>query len=201
VTGTCPAVHSLGILYYGSHIQDCTCGGDLHGRLHCRPRLIEAGNGAISPAAVQSVEPGGTVTFTISPLTGKSDRISGRQLWRNLECNIAGCSSCNIHHKCGQPELYCPGLLCPRMYTVTPTYTEPDPMGTISPTAAAVVTQNAIVTISISPEPGYHASVAGTCGGLLNTSVNPFVVHHRPDCRGLRSGSDLPPLPSSPCPI
>ncbi|HVJ62571.1 MAG TPA: hypothetical protein VM555_07640, partial [Tahibacter sp.] len=153
------------------------CGGNLSGNIyttgpvtaHCTVTAIFAppdthtvtaiagSNGAITPAS-QTVSPGATTTFTVTPAA-------------NYRADVSGCGgslSGNVYTT-GPITADClvTATFPPITYTVT---AAAGPYGAVIP-ASQVVRQGASTTFDIQTYPAYHVSSATGCGGSLSGTV------------------------------
>jgi fibronectin-binding autotransporter adhesin len=112
--------------------------------------------GSISPSTPQPVAPGGTLTFTLSPNTGFSPSVSGT-CGGNLVGNTYTTNAVNAN--CSVVATF-----AAVSYTVTPSA---GANGTISPNTPQSIPHGSTASFGVNPDPGYVATVGGTCGGTL----------------------------------
>jgi uncharacterized delta-60 repeat protein len=151
-----------------------TCGGSLVGNSYTTNAVIgpctvdatftlnqytvtaTAGSGGtISPASAL-VSHGSTTTFTVTPNTGYTASVGGTcggSLVANTFTTNAIIGPCTVS-----------ATFTLNAYTVTASVVSG--LGTISPTSA-LVSHGSTTTFTVTPNTGYTASVAGTCGGTL----------------------------------
>ena len=112
-------------------------------------------NGAMSPSTPQTVNHGSTTSFTVTPDSGYNIvgvAGCGGSLSGNTFTTGTVTGNCTVSATFAQ-----------NAFTVTATA---DAHGSITP-ASQSVTQGASGTFTVTPDPGYTASVSGTCGGSL----------------------------------
>jgi hypothetical protein len=117
---------------------------------------IAGPNGSITPATPQVVPDSGSVTFTLTPQPGYNAVVGGTcagNLVGNTFTTNALNASCTLDVAFTQIP-----------FTVTPSA---GPNGTIAPPAPRAVLPGTEAVFTVTPAPGYAASVGGTCGGNL----------------------------------
>jgi len=153
-----------------------SCGGTLNGTTYTTQPLVTdctvdatftqavtytltpstVGNGSISPATPQTVLAGATQSFVVSPGAGQSVTMGGTcggTLAGTTYTTQAATADCTVEAR-----------FDPITYTVTPSA---GAHGSISPAAAQTVNALSTATFTVAPDPGYAASVGGSCGGSL----------------------------------
>ena len=152
-----------------------TCGGSLSGNTYTTNAVTAActveasftqitydvtpsagANGSISPAAAQTIAQGATTTFTVTPDEGYTAAVAGScggALVGNTYTTNAVTAACTVEASFTQIT-----------YDVTPSA---GANGSISPAAAQTIAQGATTTFTVTPDEGYTAAVAGSCGGAL----------------------------------
>jgi hypothetical protein len=113
-------------------------------------------NGAISPNTAQVVNSGSTTMFTVTPSAGFAATVGGTcggTLVGNTYTTNAITGNCTVS-----------ATFAPITFTVTPSA---GANGAISPNTAQVVNSGSTTVFTVTPNVGFFASVAGTCGGTL----------------------------------
>ena len=153
-----------------------TCGGSLSGNTYTTNAVTAActveasftqitydvtpsagANGSISPATAQTIAQGATTTFTVTPDEGYTAAVAGScggSLSGNTYTTNAVTAACTVEASFTQIT-----------YDVTPSA---GANGSISPATAQTIAQGATTTFTVTPDEGYTAAVAGSCGGSLS---------------------------------
>jgi hypothetical protein len=137
-------------------------------------------NGSISPNTPQSVLPGDTKQFTVTPNGGYAASVGGTcggNLVGNTYTTNAVNQDCTVE-----------ATFTLVTYTVTPSA---GANGSISPDTPQIVPQGQGTSFTVTPNSGYSASVGGTCGGTL-TGTNYVTNAITADCTVEASFSPLP---------
>ncbi len=120
-------------------------------------------NGAIMPAAAQTVDDGSTLTFAVTADDGYSASVSGTCggiLVGNVYTTAPITADCSVVASFIADDA--------ATFTVTPSA---GPNGSILPATPQTVADGATTSFTINADSGYHASVSGTCGGILVGNV------------------------------
>ncbi|TCT19847.1 DUF1566 domain-containing protein [Thiobaca trueperi] len=153
-----------------------TCGGSLSGTAYTTNAItgactVEASftlnsysvtpsagaNGSISPTTVQTINHGATATFTVTPNPGYTASVGGTcggSLSGTTYTTSAITGACTVE-----------ASFTLNSYSVTPSA---GANGSISPTTVQTINHGTTATFTVTPNPGYIASVGGTCGGSLS---------------------------------
>ncbi|MCG6551270.1 MAG: fibronectin type III domain-containing protein [Candidatus Magnetominusculus sp. LBB02] len=115
-------------------------------------------NGSISPASAFSVVSGKTASFTVTPNAGYTASVSG---------TCGGTLSGNVYTTNAIKDS-CTVVASFTLTKVTATPSVSGANGSISPAAPWTVDYGTKLRFSVTPNSGYTASVAGTCGGTLS---------------------------------
>jgi uncharacterized repeat protein (TIGR01451 family) len=168
VGGDCGGLLTGNTYSIAAVVADCTLTATF-GQTNYLVTPVTAVNGTIAPAAVQFVAPGAKATFTITPSTGFAVEVGG---------------TCPAGSFAG--TVYTTGVIVQdctvapafsvAKYTITPSA---GAGGTISPSTDFLAEHGTTPTLTVTPDPGFVASVGGTCGGMLSGTtytVNPVTA-------------------------
>ncbi len=117
-------------------------------------------NGSISPSTAQTIVVGQSATFAVTPNPGYAATVGGScggALNGTTYTTNAVTADCTVVASFSR-----------QTFTVTPNATA---NGTISPGAPQTIAYGQTATFTLAPNPGYAATVGGTCGGALNGST------------------------------
>jgi hypothetical protein len=158
IGGTCDGTLSGNTFTTAAVTGDCTVVATFRLADHMVTPSVSGGNGQMSPSSAQIVSDGATVAFTLLPDPGYTpDTIAGTcggTLDHNTFTTAPVIGDCTVivSYKVAT-------------YIVTPELTSGH--GTISPGLPRIAHYGDVFTFTVSPDPFYVASVAGTCGGTL----------------------------------
>jgi hypothetical protein len=162
---------------YVPDLVDGSCGGTLVGATfttdpvtsdcsvvaHFRPAQhtvtpnVAGGHGTISPDTPQTVQDGATLAFTLTPEPGYGANVGG-----TCGGTLAGdtYTTAPVIADCTVDVSY-----APIVYTVTPRLLTAH--GIIAPGLPQSAGYGDVLTFTLQPDPGYVATVGGSCGGTL----------------------------------
>ena len=118
-------------------------------------------NGSISPSTVQSIAPGATTAFTVTPAEGYTATVGGTcggSLSGLTYLTNAITADCTVMAEFAE-------IAPPVTHDVTPSASA---NGSISPSTVQPIEQGATASFTVTPANGYSATVGGTCGGILS---------------------------------
>jgi hypothetical protein len=121
-------------------------------------------HGSITPTGAQVVAGGAQSAFTVTPDPGYTAVVGG-----NCGGNLVGATytTTPVTVNCTVSATF-----LENPFTVTPSVAGLN--GSLSPSTIQLVPRNSSATFTVTPSPGYAASIGGTCGGTL--SGNQFVT-------------------------
>ena len=164
VTGTCGGSLNGNVFTTNGITADCTVIASFHVpvALHVTP-AVNGTNGTITPDAMQTVDSGDTVQFTLTPASGYEVGTVTGTCGGNLNGNVFTTNpvtaDCTVIASFRLP-----------VYAVTPGVTGGN--GTITPSSPQNITRGETTQFILTPASGYEINtVSGTCGGSLNGNV------------------------------
>jgi hypothetical protein len=127
---------------------------------YCSPLTITASsgaNGTIDPSGTVSVDYGADQSFTITP--GTNYHVADVLVDGSSEGAVTGYTfnTVTTSHTIS-------ATFAVNTHTVSPSAGE---NGTIDPSTSQTVNHNATASFTVTPSPGYHAVISGSCGGTL----------------------------------
>ena len=119
---------------------------------------VNGGGGSISPSTPQTIVAGQTTSFTLTPEPGH--RVN------TIDSSCGGSGFVNNVFTTGAVNADCTVVASfVATHTVTPSVSGGN--GSISPSTPLTVDHGQTRNFTLTPAPGYYASVTGTCGGSL----------------------------------